>query len=184
MSFAVTPDELLETFGPTGVVYFPRHDAPDTELDPRTADFLSRVGLPDNDYFKSKAGIGQEESIRLAEWFTPDGGRLPPRCRSWLVLAHFVASVIALDPVDGKVYAFGEGESPTSFSQLHRDIESLVHALLLFARFDEQERGESGDIESEVRQLRSRIEAFDPLPFLDGRSQWALICEEVVDGIW
>ncbi|MET7438754.1 SUKH-4 family immunity protein [Streptomyces sp. NPDC004082] len=103
MSFAVTPDELLETFGPTGVVYFPRHDAPGNELAPRTADFLSRVGLPDNDCFKSSAGIGINGALRqpsrtvaiaaatvplalaVLAWPAPPAGWPPDatRCTSW-----------------------------------------------------------------------------------------------------
>ncbi|MFF3312835.1 SUKH-4 family immunity protein [Streptomyces sp. NPDC002952] len=183
MSFAVTPDELLSTFGLSGVVYYPRYASPDNQLEPRTANFLSSVGLPDNDYFKSRASVGQEESISLAEWFKPDDGPLPPECQSWLVLAYFAASVIALDPTNGKVYAFGEGEPLDAYQQLHRDVESLVYALHLFKRFDEQ-RDNDRDIEEQVEQLRARIEAFDPLPFETEQSQWVLIFDEVIEGIW
>ena len=111
MSFAVSPDELLHTFGLTGVVHCPRYWASHNRLDTRTADFLSGVGLPDVDYFKSKAGVGQIESVSLAEWFGPADGVLPEECRTWLVLGHFTASVIALAPETGKVYAFGDGEA-------------------------------------------------------------------------
>ncbi|MER6406012.1 SUKH-4 family immunity protein [Streptomyces viridosporus] len=183
MSFAVSSDELLDAFGLTGVVYFPRHAAPGNRLDVRTADFLSGVGLPDDVYFTSKAGVGQEESIALAEWFGPENGTLPEECRTWLVLACFAASLLALDPESGKVYAFGEGEPLASYAQLHRDVESLVHALLLFKRFDEHERDDDADVEEQVDRLRARIEAFDPLPFEHDRSQWNLVLDEVVEGI-
>ncbi|KOV28338.1 SUKH-4 family immunity protein [Streptomyces sp. XY152] len=183
MSFTVSADELLGAFGLTGVVYFPRHEEPDSRLDVRTADFLSRIGLPDDEYFKSKAGVGQEESIRLAEWFGPEGGPLPEECGSWLVLAHFAASLITLDPESGKVYAFGEGEPLDSYTQLHRDVESLAYALLLFKRFEEHARDDAG-IDEQVDRLRARIEAFDPLPFEDDQSQWNLVLDEVAEGIW
>ncbi|MER5991547.1 SUKH-4 family immunity protein [Streptomyces viridosporus] len=184
MSFAITPAELLSTFGLSGVVYFPRYESPDNQLDTRTADFLSQVGLPHDETFKSKASIGQEESILLSEWFTPDDGTLPEECRSWLVLGYFAASVIALEPHTGEVYAFGEGEPLDSYTQLHRDVESLVYSLNLFKRFDEHERGDQADIDEQVEHLRARIHAFDATPFEDEQSQWNLILDEVIEGIW
>ncbi|MER5222105.1 SUKH-4 family immunity protein [Streptomyces flaveus] len=184
MSFAVTPDEILSTFGLSGVVYFPRYKSPDNQLDTRTADFLSQVGLPHDESFKSKASVGQDESILLTEWFRPKDGTLPEECHSWLVLGYFTASVIALDPHTGKVYAFGEGESLSVYTPLHRDVESLVHALNLFKKFDEHERDDDADIGEQVEQLRARIRAFDATPFEDNQSQWNLILDEVIEGIW
>ncbi|MFC6064353.1 SUKH-4 family immunity protein [Streptomyces ochraceiscleroticus] len=184
MSFAVTPDELLGTFGLSGVVYFPRYQSPDNHLDARTAEFLSRVGLPHDEQFKSKASVDQAETINLAEWFRPEDGTLPEECHSWLVLGYFAASLIALDPANGKVYAFGEGDPLDTYTQLHRDVESLVYTLNLFKKFDERGRGDDVDLEEQVEQLRARIEAFDALPFENDQSQWNLIFDEVIEGIW
>jgi hypothetical protein len=183
MSFAVTPDELLSTFGLSGVVYLPRYESSDNRLDTRTADFLSRVGLPDGEQSKSKASIGQEESINLTEWFKPEDRPLPDECHSWLVLGYFAASVIALAPENGKVYAFGEGEPLDSYTQLHRDVESPAYALHLFKKFDEH-RPDDADIEEQVERLRTQVEAFDSLPFESDQSQWNLIFYEVIEGIW
>ncbi|MBL3669694.1 SUKH-4 family immunity protein [Streptomyces sp. M2CJ-2] len=184
MSFAVTPAELLNIFGLTGVVYFPRYESPDNQLDTRTADFLSQVGLPHDETFKSKASVGQEESILLTEWFTPDDGTLPEECHPWLVLGYFTASVIALAPLTGKVYAFGEGEPLNTYTQLHRDVESLVHALNLFKEFEERQRDDQADIDEQVEDLRARIHAFDATPFEDDQSQWNLVLDEVIEGVW
>ncbi|WP_432055761.1 SUKH-4 family immunity protein [Streptomyces sp. bgisy022] len=184
MSFAVTPAELLRTFGLSGVVYFPRHASPDNRLDTRTAEFLSQVGVPHDETFKSKASVGQGESILLREWFTPDDGTLPEECGSWLVLGYFAASVIALQPRTGEVYAFGEGEPLDSCTRLHRDVESLVYSLNLFKRFQEQERGDRSDIDEQVEHLRARIHAFDATPFEDEQSQWSLVLDEVIEGSW
>lgn len=184
MSFAGSPDELLATFGLSGVVYFPRYESADNRLDARTADFLSRVGLPDDEHFKSKAAVGQEESINLAQWFRPEDGPLPEECREWLVLGYFAASLITLAPDSGKVYAFGEGEPLDAYTQLHRDVESLVYALRLFKEFDGHEREDDSDIEEQVERLRAQITAFDPLPLEDDQSQWNLVFDEVIEGIW
>ncbi|MEU9441930.1 SUKH-4 family immunity protein [Streptomyces sp. NPDC048304] len=184
MTFAVSPHEVLECFGLTGVVYFPRYDSADNLLDQRTALFLSQVGLPDTRWFKSKASVGQGESVSLPEWFRPEDGVLPEECRSWLVLAYFTASLLALDPKTGKVYAFGEGDPLESYTELHRNVESLVYSLHLFQRFLEHERGDDDELESRVDHLRSRIIEFDATPFNDDDSQWSLILEEVLDGIW
>lgn len=184
MSFAVSADELLSAFGLTGVVYFPRHHGPGNRLDPRTADFLSGVGLPDEAYFMSKASVGQEESVDLAEWFGPEDGTLPEECRTWLVLAHFAASLLALDPESGKVYAFGEGEPLDAYTQLHRDVESLAYALLLLKRFEQEPEDDADGVDERLDRLRARIEAFDPLPFEDEQSQWTLVLDEVAEGVW
>ncbi|MER7492537.1 SUKH-4 family immunity protein [Streptomyces pharetrae] len=183
MDFVVQPDDMISAFGLSGVVYFPLYDSPASSLDRRTAEFLSRIGLPDVEYFKSKASVGQEESIRLAEWFSDERGFLPEECREWLVIAYFAASLIALDPVSGKLYAFGEGEPLDAYEPIHRDVESLAYALLLFKRFEDQERGDE-ELEEHIEQLRRQIESFDPLPFTDEQSQWSLVLEEVLDGIW
>ncbi|WBO64625.1 SUKH-4 family immunity protein [Streptomyces camelliae] len=187
MSFAVSSNEVLESFGLTGVVYFPRFDSADNLLDERTALFLSQVGLPHTNWFKSKASVGQDESISLTEWFSPEDGPLPEECRNWLVLAYFAASLIALDPETGKVYAFGEGEPLDSYAELHTDVESLVYSLHLFQQFlqhERDERGEETELEARAESLRSRISEFDALPFQDDESQWNLVLEEVLDGIW
>ncbi|MFI8888222.1 SUKH-4 family immunity protein [Streptomyces sp. NPDC053813] len=98
--------------------------------------------------------------------------------------SNFASSVIALDPTTGKVYAFGEGDPLDSYTQLHRDVESLVYALHLFRKFDEMEREDDSGVEEQVERLRARIEAFDPLPFEDEQSQWTFIFDVVIDGIW
>lgn len=184
MSFAVSPDEVLESFGLSGVVYFPRYDSTENLLDERTTLLLCQVGLPDARWFKSKASVGQDESIALAEWFDPDDGPLPEECRNWLVLAYFASSVVALDPETGKVYAFGEGEPLDSYTQLHRDVESLVYSLHQFQLFLKHERDDDAELEAHAERLRSRITEFDAVPFENDESQWNLVLEEVIDGIW
>ncbi|MET8883566.1 SUKH-4 family immunity protein [Streptomyces rubiginosohelvolus] len=54
MKFVITADDVRSVFGLTGVVPFPRYDAPHNRLDDRVALLLSTVGLPDAAWFMSK----------------------------------------------------------------------------------------------------------------------------------
>ncbi|MFI0876679.1 SUKH-4 family immunity protein [Streptomyces parvus] len=56
----------------------------------------------------------------------------PAESRSWWMLGYLFTSLIALDPASGKVYAFPEGSS--GYVPLHRDVESLVYALVEFRK--------------------------------------------------
>ncbi|MET7286312.1 SUKH-4 family immunity protein [Streptomyces sp. NPDC005573] len=184
MTFAVSHGEVIESFGLRGVVFYPRYDSPENVLDMRTALFLSQVGLPDTRWFKSRASVGQSESVGLAAWFSPEDGELPEECRGWLVLAVFAGSVLALAPKSGEVYAFGEGEPLDAYSLLHRDVESLVRTLCLFQRFLRHDRDDEAELESCAGELRDRVAEFDTAPFEDENSQWSLVLDEVLDGIW
>lgn len=72
MTFAVTPDAVRSAFGLSGVVYFPRYDAVRQHVGDRTAHFLSSVGLPDTEWFMSKAGLRATDSVNLAEWYSEE----------------------------------------------------------------------------------------------------------------
>lgn len=184
MSFTVTADEMVRTFGLSSVVYFPRHNTTESTVDPRTADFLSGVGLPDDDVFMSRASVGVDGgSSRLPERFGPEDGQLPQECQSWLVLGYFCHSLLALDPGSGKVYAFGEGVALEDYIQLHRDVESLAYALTVFKKHD-QLASDGNDRTQRVEEVRALIAAFDELPFDDEDSQWNMIFDEVLSDIW
>ncbi|MFF8965901.1 hypothetical protein ACF1BK_24500 [Streptomyces globisporus] len=49
MKFAVTADDVRSVIGLSGVVHFPRYDAPHNRLDDRTALLLSAVGSDKGD---------------------------------------------------------------------------------------------------------------------------------------
>ncbi|WP_411097213.1 SUKH-4 family immunity protein [Streptomyces sp. 020-2-3H-GM] len=180
---AATADRVRSVFGLTGVVLFPRHDAPHHGLDDRTALFLSRVGLPDTVWFMARASLRADDPVDLAGWY---GGRgsVPARCRHWLVLALFADTTLALDPDDGAVYALAEGEEHLEYRPLHRDVASLVCALTAFEVLLGEREEDGGGVGERVDALREEITAFDALPFADEDSPWNLALEEVVDGIW
>ncbi|MFF7203080.1 SUKH-4 family immunity protein [Streptomyces sp. NPDC008141] len=184
MNFAVSPDEVRSAFGLTGVVYFPRCSAPHNPLNDRAARLLSSIGLPDTEWFMSKAGLRAEGSINLTEWYG-DRGTVPKECHDWLVLGMFADTVLALAPATGTVHALGDGETQLVHTALHRDVESLVHSLTKFRILQQElEASDGEDVEQRVDALRAEITEFDPLPFQDEGSQWHLTFEEVIDGIW
>ncbi|WP_405676089.1 SUKH-4 family immunity protein [Streptomyces sp. NBC_01511] len=183
MHFAVTPDEVLTAFGLSGVVYFPRYKAAHSHLDDRTALFLSSVGLPDAEWFMSKAGLTEADSINLAEWYSDKGG-VPDECRDWLVLGLIAETTLALAPDSGTVHSLGDGETQLVYAPIHRDVESLVYTLTRFESVRRQLAYDTEDVEARMDALRTEISGFDPLPFEDGESQWNLALEEVIDGIW
>ncbi|MFF5454717.1 SUKH-4 family immunity protein [Streptomyces sp. NPDC012950] len=73
MNFVVTADEVRTVFGLTGVVRFPRYRTPHNSLDTRTAHLLSDVGLPDTEWFMSKASLRTDDSIDIPHWYSTWG---------------------------------------------------------------------------------------------------------------
>jgi hypothetical protein len=180
MSYAVTPDELIRTFGLSGVVYFPRYESAEHTFHAKTADFLNIVGLPHDDQFLSRT---EGDTISIAEHHAEHGDALPKECRSWLMLGWFQYMEVALDPGDGKVYAFGEGDPLDAYSQLHRDVESLVYTLVAFSEFQEacSDGARLDELES---RFKEKIDAFDPIPFSDEGSEWVRIIDGVLEESW
>jgi hypothetical protein len=184
MNFVVSPDEVRTAFGLTGVVYFPRYSAPHNQLNDRAALLLSSIGLPDTEWFMSKASLRADDSINLSEWYA-DKGTVPKECNDWLILGMFADTTLALAPDTGTVYALGDSETELVYRVIHRDVESLVYALTKFQILQQElEDGDDEDTEERVDALRAEITEFDSLPFEDEDSQWHLTFEEVIDGIW
>lgn len=184
MNFVVTPDEVRAAFGLTGVTYFPRYSAAHHQVNARTALLLSSIGLPDTEWFMSRASLRAGDSVNLGEWYG-DRGTVPKECHDWLVLGLFADTTLALAPDTGTVYALGDGETQLVYTPIHRDVESLVYALTRFQVLQQElEDGDGEDTEERVDALRAEITEFDPLPFEDEDSQWHLTFEEFIDGIW
>ncbi|MEU5402883.1 SUKH-4 family immunity protein [Streptomyces sp. NPDC005963] len=179
MSFAFTTEELIRRYGITGVIYFPRYEHT-PPLHERTAAFLSSVGLPHSEQFMTRT---EGDSIRLREKFSAEDGKLPDECDSWLELGWFHHMVLALDPSNGKVYAFPEGTPLDEYEQLHRDVESLVHTLMAFEDFATACEAGS-DLDALEEQFKNTITSFDPVPFSDEDSQWSRIVEGVLEESW
>jgi hypothetical protein len=184
MNFKVTPDEVRNAFGLSGVVYFPRYTSPHNRMNERTARLLSSVGLPDTSWFMSRTSSSASDSINLTQWYS-NTGTVPEECRDWLVLGLFADTTLALDPDTGTVHEVGDGETQLMHKPIHRDVESLVYALTKFQRLlEELKDNEDEDAETRADTLQAEITDFDSIPFESEDSQWSLALEEVIDGIW
>ncbi|MGW6540527.1 SUKH-4 family immunity protein [Streptomyces sp. NPDC055051] len=152
-------------------------------LDARTAHLLSAVGLPDTQWFMSKASQRADDYIDIPRWYSRRG-TVSDECRTWLVLGMFADTTLGLDLDSGCVYALGDGSTCMAYGPLHRDGESLVYALTQFQELLQDLEEDGGMREEHVDALRAQITAFDSLPFADEDSPWHLAFEEVMDGIW
>ncbi|MFE4368909.1 SUKH-4 family immunity protein [Streptomyces sp. NPDC056835] len=179
MHHAITPEELIRRYGITGVVYFPRYET-GAHLHEETVSFLSSVGLPHDEQFMTRA---EGAPILLSEKYAHRDEELPSQCENWLELGWFSYMVIALDPTDGKVYAFPEGDPLDAYVQLHRDVESLVHTLLAFREFTDACRS-GADLDQLNTQFAAKINSFDPIPFAAEESEWTRIIEEILEESW
>ncbi|MFD3779712.1 SUKH-4 family immunity protein [Streptomyces sp. NPDC058612] len=185
VNFTVTSQSLISAFGLGGITYFP-HQIAEAVVDPRTANFLSTIGLPASDVFSTRADLKDPyspeiDAITIGSRFDHYNIECPDESRPWWSLGYFFTSLLALDPESGKVYAFPEGAD--RYIELHRDVESLTFALIELRKV-EIERENGSDPEELASRFREIVEAFDPTPFSDEESQWNLSLEEFEFGIW
>ncbi len=184
MNFSVTPIQLVRAYGLDNIIHFPQSGAP--EFDPRSANFLSSVGLPYSEVFTSRGNVEDPypaslDAITLGSRFDHYAMPCPAESRSWWMLGYLFTSLVAVDPKSGRIYAFPEGS--TGYIELHRDVESLVYALIEFRKL-EVEHDNDADPEELSARFRQVVSAFDPTPFANEESQWNLSLEELEHGIW
>ncbi|MEV6397371.1 SUKH-4 family immunity protein [Streptomyces sp. NPDC051907] len=184
MNFSVTPMQLVRAYGLDNIVYFPQSAG--IEFDPRSASFLSAVGLPHSDVFVSREDVEDPypvdlDAITLGSRFDHYGIPCPAESRTWWMLGYLFTSLVAVDPKSAKVYAFPEGS--TGCIELHRDVESLVYALVEFRRL-EVDHDNDVDPEELSARFKQVVGTFDPTPFADDESQWNLSLEELEHGMW
>ncbi|GHA18994.1 SUKH-4 family immunity protein [Streptomyces echinoruber] len=176
---------MIEAYGLDNVVYFPQYPI-GAPVDPHAMNLLSSVGLPHSEAFSSKEDPADPyepgfDPIVLGSRFDHYGIPCPPESRTWWLLGYLFTSLIALDPESGRVYAFPEGE--TEYILLHRDVESLLFALIEFRKL-EVDHDNGVDPEELAERFRRIVGSFDPTPFADEESQWNLSLEELEHGIW
>ncbi|WP_234314262.1 MULTISPECIES: SUKH-4 family immunity protein [unclassified Streptomyces] len=180
----MTAAELIDAYGLGRVTYFPGRST--AGVDARTATFLGSVGLPESLVFASRTDVvnpyaPEVDAITIGRRFDHYGHPCPEESREWWALGHLFTSLIAVDPVSGRVYAFPEGA--LGHVGLHRDIESLVFALIELRRV-EIDHDNGVDPEELAARFRDAVGAFDPTAFADEASPWSLAMEELEHGIW
>ncbi|MFE5974372.1 SUKH-4 family immunity protein [Streptomyces sp. NPDC056460] len=188
MLIDIRADQVLSTFGLTGVTYFPRPTS--SRMHPGTARFLATVGLPSSKLFSTKLDLDSPGQLEcrpsLQVTFDTDGAVLPEGAEQWEVLGEFQYATVALDPQTGRIYSFAEGEE--FYVPMHQDVSSLVHTLTVveaglaelkkLPHNDDQARAEA------VEALRETITLLDETPFASEDGEWSRFFEEIALGMW
>ncbi|MFE5662702.1 SUKH-4 family immunity protein [Streptomyces niveus] len=182
---------VIGTFGLTSITYFPRTAG--GHLHGPTAEFLSHVGLPENSFYSPRLDLANRKSSRLddtpsiAEFFEVVGAICPPEAETWEVIGGFIYATVAIDPRDGRIYSFPEGEE--FYVPMHADVSSLVHSLIVLeqgkADYRNLSRDDGGVAAAEaVERMKQRITTVDPTPFASADSEWEKLFEEISFGMW
>ncbi|MEU2119458.1 SUKH-4 family immunity protein [Streptomyces sp. NPDC016459] len=184
----IQADQVLSTFGLTGVTYFPRPAS--SRMHPGTARFLATVGLPSSKLFSTKLDLDTPHQLEcqpsLKAAFDADGATLPEGTEQWEILGEFQYATVALDPQTGQIYSFAEGEE--FYVPMHQDVSSLVHtltavetgltALKKLHHDDDQARAVA------VETLREHITQVDQTPLASEDGEWSRFFEEITLGMW
>ncbi|MFB7375615.1 SUKH-4 family immunity protein [Streptomyces sp. NPDC056222] len=186
----ITPEAVIEAFGLTSVTYFPQ--AAPGHLHGPTANFLATVGLPENKFFGPRMDPEDDSARRLRfgpslkASFERAGSELPPEAETWETIGDFIYATVALDPRDGRVYAFPEGE--IGYQPMHADISSLVHALIVLnqGRVDYLKLGNDEDEQRAhiVDRMTQEITGVDPTPFTDEEGEWEILFDQIRLNMW
>ncbi|MFP8886063.1 SUKH-4 family immunity protein [Streptomyces mangrovi] len=184
----IRPENVRKTFGIQNITYFPL--ASNAHIHRDTALFLASAGIPSSSFFTSMLDPEDQSpfeftpSLKLA--FEEDGATCPPEAEKWEILGQFVYADVALDPEDGKIYSFPEGEG--FYVPMHADVSSLVHALITLEKGRHQytklaDRDLPGYAEV-VERMKEEITAVDETPFASADGEWSKVFEEIALGMW
>ncbi|MEV6652040.1 SUKH-4 family immunity protein [Streptomyces sp. NPDC051219] len=191
MLTSITAEKVIETFGLNAVTYFPR--VAGAHMQESTAHFLSNVGLPEDSFFSPRIGLEDESPARLTfgpslnAIFEADGAQCPPESEGWEVLGGFVYATVAIDPRDGRIYAFPEGEE--FYVPMHADVSSLVHSLIVLEKGKSEYKKLPQLDEDQARievveRMKQEIMAVDETPFVSADGEWSKVFEEISFGMW
>ncbi|MFV0135877.1 SUKH-4 family immunity protein [Streptomyces sp. HMX87] len=181
---------MADYFGLTGVTYFPRFSGSHLRSD--VAHFLSNIGLPESSFSSSRLDLEDESLERVDDKPTlkatleADEAECPPESEGWEILGAFNCATVAIDPSDGRIYSFPEGEVAYTF--MHADISSFVHSLIVMEQGKREYMGlpvgDEGERVRVVERLRRQISEVDPTPFADEDGEWSRLLEEIGFGMW
>ncbi|MET9671005.1 SUKH-4 family immunity protein [Streptomyces sp. NPDC006475] len=181
---------MVEEFGLASITYFPQ--VAFGRLHGSTATFLASVGLPESKFFGPRMDLEDDSAHRLQfgsslkASFERAGSELPPEAETWEKLGDFVYATVALNPRDGQIYAFPEGES--DYQAIHKDISSFVNALIVVNR-RRTEYLKLGPDDDEQRahivdRMTQEIATVDPTPFVDDEGEWETLFDQIRLNMW
>ncbi|MET9774618.1 SUKH-4 family immunity protein [Streptomyces sp. NPDC006367] len=187
---SITPRQVVDSFGLACVTYFPR--SADSHMRSEVAHFLSDVGLPESPFFSCRFDLEDESLQRidarptLKAAFEEDGAECPPESEGWEILGVLNYATIAMDPSDGRIYSFPEGEE--NYTAMNTDLSSFVHSLIVLEQGKREYKGlpagEEGERARVVANMKRQISEVDEIPFSDEDSEWSRLFEEIGFGMW
>ncbi|MFE9826783.1 SUKH-4 family immunity protein [Streptomyces sp. NPDC005791] len=182
MNSPVSYRDLTQLYGMGGVVLYPIQEP--SSLHAPTALFLGSVGLPNDRFFTSRAGItgSGRDPYELAPLFALNDRHCPEESQTWHVLGYLPAALVTVDPSSGTVYIFPE--SAREYQLAHRNVATLVHCLTEFRKLEDAYKSPDPDVEDLVDTFREAVNVFDPTPLMDPESEWNRMLEEVLEEMW
>ncbi|WP_433573622.1 SUKH-4 family immunity protein [Streptomyces sp. CA-251247] len=156
-----------------------------------TATFLASVGLPESKLFGHRMDLEDDSARRLQfgsslkASLERAGSELPPEAETWEKLGDFVYATVALNPRDGQIYAFPEGES--DYQAMHKDISSFVNALIVVNRGRTEYLKLGPDDEQRahiVDRMTQEIATVDTTPFVDDEGEWETLFDRIRLNMW
>nr|WSS73702.1 SUKH-4 family immunity protein [Streptomyces sp. NBC_01175] len=181
MNSPVKYGDLTQLYGLDGVVLYPTRESGSGAA---TAQFLASIGLPNDKFFTSRAGVSRSgrDPYLLAPLFALGNRYCPEESQSWNLLGYLPAALVAFDPSSGTVYIFQE--SARDYQIAHRDVAALVHCLTEFRKLEDAYNSPDPDVEELVETFREAVAAVDPTPLTDPESEWNRMLDEVLEEMW
>uniref|UniRef100_A0AAU2VUZ6 SUKH-4 family immunity protein n=1 Tax=Streptomyces sp. NBC_00008 TaxID=2903610 RepID=A0AAU2VUZ6_9ACTN len=190
MIFELSREELMQTFGEERVHQTAPGMAEAAGFSDGALNFLTTVGLPDNEFVSFPRLDGDGPGFRPVPVEEIGGTwNLPAAAAHWVFLGNFEISAIVADTQTGELHQLAEGVMRPI--PLHRDLSSLVHTMTELTEVVRSLReGYEDDDEllealgESLSILRNEIGTRDPRPFGDEHCEWVEIITNIGVGKW
>ncbi len=194
MLFSIEREALERAVGAENVHRIPRQVAEQYGFAGEALEFLTRVGIPDNEEFEISFGLPVEfdadfiwDRVSRTErgWVYPDG------VKNVVKIGTFPINAVVIDPSSGIVYQFTDANK--KLLPVHGDLSSLARTVTAFLQYiDTYTRAEDEDDEDveyvrrkrEVDDMTAAIRLVDPLPFAHEYSEWVELFDNLEGGIY
>jgi hypothetical protein len=204
----LTHEQLVDTFGESGVLRYPESEIPEGITHPPSQRFLRDIGVPRElrNGFLSLEGTysgGRLEPLPRAHARHHESGTwawdLPEGSDHWYVLGGFIGAYIAIDGETGRIWFMEDGGGPPE--PLHSGLDALtiyMYAIERDRHLYSYERARSIEddpdnpddqldvYEKAAQSLIAELRDVDPTPFTDEEDAgpWTQAFDDIAGGQW